>query len=384
VAAAGNSQLVLLPLAVGSGLAAALAGHTALNALLVRRAIPGDRPDLMPKVSVLIPARNEATRIGPTLRSVLQSDSEEVSEVLVLDDHSTDATVAVIEAVSAGDSRLQVLSGRELPEGWLGKPWACDQLGRAASGDVLVFIDADVELLPGAIRSSIALLRRHDLSLVSPYPRQQAVTVGERVVQPLLQWLWLSFLPLRFAERPKPESMAAANGQIMVFDAQAWNGIGGHGAVKADVIEDVGMARAIKRAGLRAAIADGSQVASCRMYETWSALQEGYSKSLWSALPSRPAAQAVGATLALTYVVPPLAAVAGLATSNRAMTRIGLGGYFAGVVGRVISARTTGGSVADATAHPVSVAALLWLGRRSWRLRTSGALSWKGRSLDVS
>jgi hypothetical protein len=384
VPAADSSRLILLPLAVGSGLAAVFTGHTILNAGLVRRAIPGDRPAVMPKVSVLIPARNEAERIVPTLSSVLACGPEVAAEVVVLDDHSTDGTAAVVTAAAAGDPRVRVIAGRDLPDGWLGKPWACDQLGRAASGEVLVFIDADVELSSAAIPASVALLQRHGLSLVSPYPRQEALTLGERLVQPLLQWLWLSFLPLRIAERPTPESMAAANGQIMVFEAEAWRAVGGHGSVRAEVIEDVGMARAIKRSGRRAAIVDGSQIATCRMYDSWSGLQEGYSKSLWAALPSRNAARVVGTLLALAYVAPPLGAGLGVVTRDRAMTRLGVAGYITGVVGRVVSARTTGGKVADAPAHPISVGLLLWLGRRSWKMRTRGGLTWKGRSLDVS
>ncbi len=379
---------VLVVVGSASAVAAALSAHTALNGVLMRRA-DRDAP-LVPKpddggcaVSVLIPARNEALRIGPTIASVLKSDGIASLEVLVLDDHSTDGTADVVRACAAGDDRLRVLVGEPLPEGWMGKPWACQQLGTAASGSVLVFVDADVELQPEALRATIQLMTKYRLTLVSPYPQQVAVTAGERLVQPLLQWLWLTFLPLRLAERPSPVSMAAANGQVLAVDANAWRFLGGHGVVRDEVIEDVSLARAFKRAGYRATVADGSDVVSCRMYTDWSDLQVGYSKSLWAALPNRAAAKAVAALLAFVYLIPPLAAVFGLVTGRRQVARRGGAGYAAAVVGRIISARQTGGQVRDTWMHPGSIVGLLWLGRRSWRQHDSGNLTWKGRNIHV-
>jgi Glycosyltransferase like family 2 len=331
------------------------------------------------RISVLLPARNEASRIGPTISALLCTDGIADLEFIVLDDHSTDNTVDVIRTTCGSDTRVRIVTGEPLPEGWMGKPWACQQLGRLATGSILVFVDADVIVQPSAIRACVDLLRVHSLSLVSPYPHQLVGSLGERLVQPLLQWLWLSFLPLRIAERPKPVSMAAANGQLLAVDADAWRSVGGHGSVRAQVIEDVELAKAFKAHGFRAVVAEGSEVVSCRMYSNWSELSDGYSKSLWAALPSRPAAKAVGVLLGLLYVVPAAAAITGAATRRPKLGAMGLLGYFAGVAGRIISARKTKGSVADSFAHPVSVASLLWLGSRSWRQRTAGSLTWKGR-----
>jgi hypothetical protein len=371
-----------------AALAAALATHTAVNAVVMRRAHPGVPPiegstagGVM--VSVLIPARNEAHRIGPTIDSVLRCDGIDEMEVLVLDDHSTDGTAEVAARHAGADVRLRVLPGEDLPAGWMGKPWACQQLGEAARGEVLVFVDADVELKPAALRATIDLLARHQLSLVSPYPKQIAVGVGERVVQPLLQWLWLTFLPLRVAERPHPVSMAAANGQVLAMTASVWRTIGGHGSVRREVIEDVALARAVKRAGFRATVADGSEVVTCRMYQGWDDLQAGYSKSLWAALPNRTASRAVGTLLGLIYLVPPVALLAGVLVGRRRLWLLGGSGYLSGVVGRIISARVTGGRVSDAWQHPASIAMLLWLGRRSWRQHDAGELRWKDRSIHV-
>ena len=371
----GASDTLVAGAAVG---ALVLSAHAMLNALLLRR--PDDAPPTAAAglVSVLIPARNEATRIAATIGSVL-AQRDVTMEVIVLDDASTDATVDVVAVVAGDDRRLRTLTGTPLPPGWMGKPWACHQLGQAARGDVLVFVDADVRLEPHAVAAAVDLLRRHGLALVSPYPRQEAVTTAERLVQPLLQWLWMTFLPLRWAERPRPASMAAANGQFMVFDAGAYRSIGGHSSVRARVVEDVWLARTVKRSGRRAAVVDGTSLATCRMYGNWNELSEGYSKSLWAAADWPGGAVAVAASLAVLYVLPPLAVVSGLVAGRRRRVAWGAAGYLAGVVGRIISARTTGGRVGDAFAHPVSVTVLIGLLARSRRLRRRGLLVWKGR-----
>jgi cellulose synthase/poly-beta-1,6-N-acetylglucosamine synthase-like glycosyltransferase len=364
-------------------LAVLLSAHTVINAAVLRRPRidtaprPGDRSRRL--VSVCIPARNEAARIGPTIRSVVAQPRDDVAEILVLDDGSTDATADVVLAAAGGDDRVRVLHGRDLAAGWLGKPHACHQLGTEATGAVLVFLDADVVLNPGAIRSAVDLLDRAGLDLVSPYPRQEAVTPGERLVQPLLQWLWLTFLPLRLAETSRHPSLTAANGQFLVISAEAWRAIGGHGAVRDAVVEDVWLARSVKRAGGRAVVADGTHLATCRMYGSWAELRDGYTKSLWAAFGGRGGATAVSGLLALAYVAPTVGVLTGVAGGRGRLVRRGLAGYAAGVIGRMISARVTGGRVADSLAHPLSICALIMLIGRSIRARRRGGIEWRGR-----
>jgi hypothetical protein len=140
------------------------------------------------------------------------------------------------------------------------------------------------------------------------------------------------------------------------------------------VLEDLALLRAVKRAGGRGVVADGTGLATCRMYTSGTAVADGYTKALWAAFGSPAGAVAVAAGLTVLYVVPAAAALAG--------SRAGLAGYLAGVAGRVVTARATGGRAwPDALAHPVSVAALVALTARSWRGRRRGTLSWKGRRL---
>jgi hypothetical protein len=360
--------------AAGSALAAAGCVHAAWNLRRLREP-PADPPPVAEPVAVLLPVRDEADRVEPCLRSLLAQRGVRDLTVVVLDDDSTDGTPDVVRHVVGGDPRVRVVTGGPLPDGWWGKPWACEQLAAHAVGaSVLVFVDADVVLEPDAVAASVALLRWAGLDLVSPYPRQVAVTPAERLVQPLLQWSWLTMLPLRVAERSPRESLAAANGQLLVVDAPAYHRAGGHGAVRGEMLEDVALLRAVKRSGGRGTVVDGTRLASCRMYDSWAELRDGYAKSLWSAFGSTGGAAAVLGGLGLAYVLPPLAALRG--------SRAGAAGFAAAVAGRVLVGRRVGSQVwPDALAHPVSVAAFGWLTVESLRRHRHGTLTVRGREL---
>ena len=349
--------------AAGTSLSVAGAAHAAVNARLLRRPVRSDAP--LPALTVLIPARNEAATIAACVESVRGP-----WDVVVLDDESSDGTTERAEAAGA-----RVVAGRPVPPGWVGKVWACAQLAdEARDSEILVFVDADVRLEPGAVPAAVGLLLDSGLDIVCPFPRQQAVTPTERLVQPLLQWSWLTTLPLRRAERSSRESMTAACGQFMVLRRDALERAGGFAAIRGAVLDDVALVRAVKATGGWGGVVDGTDVAHCRMYTDWPSLREGYSKSLWSAFGSGPGAVGAVAALTIVWVLPPVAAVFG--------SRVGAVGYAAGVAGRVITGRRTGARVVpDALAHPVSVAVLCWLTGRSVVLRRRGRLQWKQRPL---
>jgi cellulose synthase/poly-beta-1,6-N-acetylglucosamine synthase-like glycosyltransferase len=347
---------------LASSLAVALTAHTAWNARQLRRA---PRPDptgtaARTRVSVLLPARDEAHRIAPCLAGLLAQDHPRL-RVLILDDGSTDGTGALVRAQVGHDPRFEVLDGggEGPPAGWLGKPWACDRLARAALAeddrpDLLVLVDADVVLAAGAIGRIAALVQDSGLDLASPYPRQQALTLAERIVQPLLQWSWLTTLPLPLAERSSRPSLTAANGQVLAVRPHALERIGGYASVRSEVLEDIALARRVKASGGRATVTDGTDLATCRMYTSGRELVDGYTKSLWAAFGSAPGSLGATALLTFVYVLPPAAACA------------------------PGSART-GGRPGDAWAHPLSILALDGLTALSWYRHRRGQLAWKGR-----
>jgi hypothetical protein len=374
------SRAVETVVATGTIGAALATAHTAYN-LRVLRVPPADPPAVAERVSVLVPARDEAVRIEPCIRALLAGEGVRDLEVLVLDDGSTDGTSDVVRRAAQGDPRVRVIDGgdRPLPSGWLGKTWACSRLADAATGSVLVFVDADVVVAPRGHAAAVALLRMSGLDLVSPYPRQLADGAIPRLVQPLLQWSWLTTLPLRAAETSPRESLAAANGQLLAVDARRYRSCGGHAIVRGEVLDDIALLRAVKRDGGRGVVVDGTQVATCRMYDDGAALVEGYTKSLWSAFGGRAGAAGAVAMLSWLYVVPAAATVVGPTRAARAW---GAAGYAAGVAGRVLVARRTGQRLLpDVLAHPVSVAVLGGLVAESWRRRSTGSLTWRGRPL---
>jgi hypothetical protein len=347
-----------------AGAAALLAVHAAVNARLLR--VPS-ATTTSARVSVLLPVRDEAARVEPCLRALLAQEGVDL-EVVVLDDGSRDGTAEVVRRVADGDPRVRLLSGRPLPAGWLGKPHACQQLADAAAqtSEVLVFVDADVLLASHAVAATVALLDETGLDLLSPYSRQEAPG-ATALIQPLLQWSWLTFLPLRLAERSPRPSLSAANGQLLAVRREAYDRAGGHRAVRGEVVEDVELLRALKRTGASGGVCDGTALATTRMYDSFDELVDGYGKSLWT-LPAPTVA-----LLALLYVLPAAAAVRG--------SRAGAAAYAAGVAGRVVSARRTGGPVAASIAHPVSVTVFCLLAVHSRVQRRRGRLTWKGRSL---
>jgi hypothetical protein len=351
------------------------AGHAAVNMALLRRP-PTDPPRVRRPVTVVLPVRDEAEQVGGCLAALLDQRGVDDLTVVVVDDGSTDGTADVVRAVR--DPRVRMVAAGPPPPGWLGKPHAC-AVGAAAARDdgILAFVDADVRLFPDALAGAIAVLERDDLDLVSPWPRPVAHGPAERLVQPLVPWLWATTLPIRLAERSPRPSLAAATGQFLVLDRSAYDRAGGHGAVRGEVLEDIALLRAVKRAGGHGGPIDGSRLAACRMYESWPALRDGYAKSLWGAVGGSPiASSAAAAVLTAVWVVPPLAALRG--------ARAGLVGYLAGAAGRAVTAAGTGSRVwPDALAHPVSVLVLDLLMVRSLIGHRRGTLSWRGRHLPA-
>lgn len=377
---AGAARFARALAGTGALTSAALTLHAAVNMHLIRR--PRDESvTIGERVSILVPARNEASRITPTLRSLLAQEGLPDMEILVLDDGSTDGTGDVVRQVVGADPRVKVIDGPDdlPPPGWLGKSWACHRLAQEATGDVLVFVDADVQLSARAIASTVHQMRQGALELLSPYPRQVAVTRAERVTQPLVVWSWVTALPIRITERSHYPSMAAAVGQFLVVDARAYRISGGHSAVSDMILEDVGVLRALKRAGFAGAPADGSAVASCRMYTSWPEIYDGYTKSVWSAVQPTPVAYALVTVMTLAYVAPPVFAVLGPGRATRAW---GIAGYASGVLGRYVVARRTGERIwPDVLAQPASVATFAGLILASLKRHRDGNLTWRGRPL---
>ena len=330
---------------------------------------PKATSQLLDSVGVVVPMRNEAENVEGIVATLSAQDGP--FHFYLLDDNSEDKTLELLQRFTAGDSRFTVIKGAPLADGWIGKTWALQQLYEASSEDVLVSIDADVRLTNDAINKAVTSLRGARLDFLSPYPRQIAHSFGERLIQPLLQWSWLTTVPLRYAEGARQKSMAVANGQFFVVRRSALDSISGYQSVKHAVIDDVFLARQLIAQGSSGTVIDGSDIAETRMYASWSEIEAGYGKSLNKAFGSIFGAIFVIVFLFVTSIAPLVLGLLG--------NPYGWLGFAAIVGSRVLSAIKSRGSVVDSVLHPISIVALIYLIVYSYLVR--GTVTWKGRTL---
>ncbi|MGI8747140.1 MAG: glycosyltransferase, partial [Deinococcus sp.] len=230
------------------------------------------------RVSLLVPARDEAHNLPHTLPGLLAQGAD---EVILLDDSSGDGTGDLARRLGEASpaAGLRVLDGLPRPPGWHGKPWACEQLGQAATGEVLVFTDADVSWRPGALAAVLHELERSRADLLSVWPRQETRRPGERLLVPLVDDVLLGLLPAPLVRLPFA-SLSAGNGQLMAFRQESYRGVGGHALVRSEVLEDVLFASRLKARGGQLALALGGELLSVRMYRGYRESVLGLAKSL--------------------------------------------------------------------------------------------------------
>lgn len=355
-----------------------------VNAAVGLRLRPGAGQEQVegPFVSLLAPARNEAPAIASTVAGLLAQDYPRF-ELLILDDHSEDGTAAIAQAASRGDPRFRLLAGADLPPGWLGKNWACQQLGQAARGDLLVFTDADVRWQPEALAALVRLGERESADLLTIWPTQQTETWAERLVVPLMALVVLAYLPLPLVHHTRFAAFAAANGQCLAFRRRAYDQVGGHAAVRNQIVEDIVFARRIKGQGLRLRMADGNHLIACRMYDGWPSVRDGYAKNILAGYGGHVWALVLAALFHwFVFLGPWLWLAAALVAGGPVVWPAALAALTIAVRGltAVLSRQRAG----DALLMPVSVLLMTAIAARAlwWRWRYGGP-TWKGRLLNT-
>lgn len=357
---------------------------TILNVLTFPRLDRARQPTTTPRVSVLIPARNEAHTIGATVQRLLNQTYPDF-EVLVLDDNSSDDTGEVARAAGGSDRRLRILRGQPLPAGWLGKNWACQQLGEAAAGDILVFTDADVIWTPESLARLVGEMttRRSDLQTV--WPTQITHTWAERLVVPLMAFVIIGYLPLLAVHHVPWPIFAAAMGQCLAFRRSAYAAVGEHAAVRDSIIEDVTFAKRIKRAGLRLRVADGGGVIRCRMYHNWQEVRNGFAKNLLAGHgDSIPFLLISWAFHWLLWLFPWIWLIVGAFVASPWWPQWPLLLILLGVSIRAATAAFSRQRVLDAIWMPVSTLLMAVIAGQAiwWRLRYGGP-RWRGRTISL-
>lgn len=252
-----------------------------------------------PRVSILIPARNEAKRIGPCIKSLLVQDYPDY-EILVLDDRSTDGTFNLVQDIARSNPstgsinspktrfarfekvfRLKVIKGKELPKNWLGKPWACYQLSLKAKGEWLFFIDADTWHLSETLKRTVQMAEARKADVLSLLTRQVTHTWMEALVIPVMAFHLLAFFPARLALKAKSRlnRFAGVSGQFIFIRRSVYRAFGGHQTVKNEVVEDLNLGKGLVRKGYKVVLGNGSDFSFCRMYTNAGEVWEGFSKN---------------------------------------------------------------------------------------------------------
>lgn len=337
-------------------------------------------------VSVIVPARNEAANIETCLRSLTRSEGVDF-EIIVVDDRSDDGTADLARSVPPGLARrVLVLAGADLPEDWLGKPWACAQGAAAAEGDLLLFTDADTRHGVQLLTRAVAGLEQDGADLLTVMGHQLLETFWERLVQPQIFLMML----LRY---PRLEQMAKdahwrhgiANGQYMLFRRAAYDALGGHESVRDEVAEDLALAQRVKRSGRQLRIRRADSDLATRMYRSLPHMVEGWSKNLvMGGLQSVPPALrplAIPASLAMgvcLWIAPPVALLAALAGAGGDLLLTWSATATAvGVLVWTAFSLLMGVSPAYGLLHPLGACVASAILLRSW-LRGRN-VEWKGR-----
>jgi glycosyltransferase involved in cell wall biosynthesis len=225
-----------------------------------------------------VPARNEEATIAAAIESL--AAQPEITEIIVIDDQSTDGTGAALRELGSRFPQLRVLHTEQLPAGWVGKNYAVSLGATQAAGEWLLFTDADGVHLPGSTAHALADAAQTGAGLVTYSPEQETRTWFEKALIPLVY----TRLAVRFsyAAVNHPDSpAAAASGQYLLIRREDYLRIGGHAAVAGEVLEDVALARLAKQAGVRLHFASGAGIMRVRMYRTFGAMWQGWTKNLY-------------------------------------------------------------------------------------------------------
>lgn len=365
-----------------------------VNLLFFRSLAAVPEPVAHGRVSVLVPARNEERSIGECVSSLLAQDYPDF-ELLILDDASTDRTAAIAGPLIAGNPRHRLVTGAPLPEGWTGKNWACHQLSQAACGEWLLFTDADTVHRPGALSAALAMAAGARADLLSAWPRLITLTLGEKLVIPVLHILALCWFPMALLQflqtRPRLaariprgllRSWGGANGQFMLFRRTAYEGIGGHLAVRAHIVEDVALGREIARRipeGMRLFNCDASRLIDCRMYQSFREVCDGFTKNVRAAFEGDLVTWYLAGGLQFTAFILPFALV--FFSSQYRVAAIEIALIYTIRVILTLRMRT---SWLGCILHPIGHLMAMAIAIRSW-IKTAGAgVEWKGRKYRPS
>jgi hypothetical protein len=339
----------------------------------------------VPAVSVLIPARNEAASIGAAVMAALHSEQVNL-EVLILDDHSTDATAAIVRHLVVQDARVRLVTAPPLPPGWCGKQHACAVLATHATYPLLVFVDADVRLQPQGLARLATFLQTSGADLVSGLPRQETGTWLEHLLIPLMHFLLLGFLPFWRMRHSRHPAYGTGCGQLFMARREAYAKAGGHSAIRTSLHDGLTLPRAFRSAGLLTDLCDATDIATCRMYrsarEVWHGLAKNATEGLAAPRLIVPATFLLLGGQVLPVVWCAVGMVGGLSAWAFGLALLGVSAVY---YPRLQALRRFAQMPLGAVFHPLGIVVLLaiqWYAYgRTWRGRP---VTWKERTYPAA
>jgi chlorobactene glucosyltransferase len=349
--------------------------RTVVNLTLIPRLRGDMQPANEPLVSAIIPARDEAHIIERTVRAFLAQTYANL-ELIVVNDRSTDATGEIVRAIH--DPRLMVIDGIEPPPGWLGKPWALHQGSRAARGELLLFVDADLVYAPPALGAAVAYLQARGVALLSLFPHLEMQGFGEIASMPMMPMVFHTFMPTWISNHTRFARLAVGGGTGNLVVREIYESSGGHEALSDAVVDDIALARLVRRHGGRTEIVRAEELVSLRMYHGVREVIDGFTKNTFSALGRNYIAGFLVVTGCVVFhILPYVLALTGDRISIATIVTISITRL---ILFRALRYRLD----AALFLHPVMAAIWTWILVRSiWLTGIRRKLLWRGRTYDA-
>ncbi len=385
-------------LTVSVAICAGALAMTLVNLRLYRRPEPagdlaGAEPDGSgpgPLVAVCVPARNEEANIEACVRSLLAQTHRRV-EVLVYNDQSTDGTGEILARLAAEDVRVRPVPAQELPDGWNGKQFGCDRMGRFSQAPWLLFTDADVRFEPGCLRLALRSAGALNADLVSTFPRQLTGSLAEALAAPMIHFILFSYLPMGRMRATGDPAASAGCGQFLLVRREAWLAAGGHASFRSSMHDGIRLPRALRRAGFRTDLFDGTDLCRVRMYSGLAQVWRGFTKNAYEGLGSIPLLVFITLLHLAGHLLPWLVLLAWLLgqlgsvspAGPQALTGVEAGLAAAGValalVQRFVLAARFRQNLLIPLLHPAAIVLLAAIQWWSLVLHLTGRRSWRGR-----
>ncbi|MGH9928606.1 MAG: glycosyltransferase [Pyrinomonadaceae bacterium] len=330
------------------------------------------------KISILIPARNEAANLEKCLASVGEHDAA-IQEILIYDDHSTDSTPRIVQQNAKLDQRIRLLPAVALPNGWGGKNFACAQLASAANGEWLLFLDADARLAEKAAARMLGEARARQVTLLSCWPALELVSFWEQALLPLLNFLVFTLYPAPLSLRRSDPSLGLAHGACLLVRREQYFTVGGHAAVRDAITEDIRLAQLWRESGERGLCLDGSGTVIVRMYRSLVEIWRGFQKNFFPGFRSELTFWAFVAVHSIVFLLPFVLLPVLIFRDDASSSLISLT-VACVLMMRLLLALRFKQPLWPILIHPAAEAFLISLALSSWwRCHSGKGVEWKGR-----